>query len=71
MGNKIENISTLTFTNFNYQTPTNDLIITPIDPKLDKSSIKKARKKMKNINKHNQESIDSDLLENCLLGHFF
>ena len=71
MGNKIENITTLTFTNFNHQTENNDLILTPIDSKLDKTCIKKERKSMKTINKHNQDSIDFDILEKCILEHFF
>ena len=49
----------------------NDLIISPVNSQLDKEACEAEKAKLKLVSKHNLELKDYNLLEDCLLDHFF
>ena len=49
----------------------NDLVISNSTPEKDKEAVSNEKQKMKLINKHNKESKDSNLIDECLISHSF
>ena len=49
----------------------NDLAISDSTPEKDKESVSNEKQRMKLINKHNKESKDSTLIDECLISHSF
>ena len=67
MGNKSLNKITVE----NYPENINDIKFCNIAQDKDKEFVNKEKKNMKIINKHNKECKDSDLIQQCLINHFF
>ena len=49
----------------------NDLVISNSTPEKDKEAVSNEKQKMKLINKHNKESKDSNLIDECHISHSF
>ena len=67
MGNNILNAIKVD----NYPEIQNDLKICNTTQEKDKEIVNKEKKNMKLMNKHNKECKDSDLIQQCLINHFF
>ena len=55
----------------NYPDLKNDIKFCNTTPDKDKEFVNKEKKNMKLINKHNKECKDADLIQQCLVNHFF
>ena len=71
MGNIDSNSTEINVENLNISKNSNTLQIVVDDPKMDKISIKKAKQKMTYKSKHNEDLLDSDLIENAFLAHYY
>ena len=49
----------------------NDLIISPVNSQIDKEACEVEKKNLKLVSKHNLDLKDFNLLEDCILDHFF
>ena len=68
MGNS--NLNPTTINNLNFL-KSNSLILTEPEEFNYTESIRAEKRKMKLFSKHNEDAKDSELIENCLLNHFF